>query len=441
MTIDPNTGEIRWLNPQASASDITLTVRDAAGATRTATWSITVSTAGFRFLDAVNGRNASNNGCSSSCGAGTLSNPWRTLGDLALNDAQTDITYFKNGTYAVRDTPASVQNSGRLIFSDRSGASTGSAGSVMWIAFPGHLPRIDNGGVGGLTIRHNGDNVYVDGFEGVNAEYMNFQFEPTGNLRGGTYRRLRLHELGPGGDGTNSAFIMTVASYPGVSYGMVIQDSSFYDLRITDADSACTLKIYSQFKMLIENTVQYNGIKATEIKADVRQYTVRGNTFYNMTGTAIGGNMHGCVGCNGGSDSYTTGGEILYNNVRGPGEALEVNQDGFALRTHIYRNTFRGRVGVVRTDSADGPFYFSNNVIVNGDAGTPSGSHINFFEVDPSRVVISNNLAGYPGDNIIDNNGNLTPAYQQYTGTRGYQTTGATTPPAPAAPSNVRIIR
>ena len=444
MTINPNTGEIVWPNPQANASNITLTVQDQAGTSRTATWSITVSTNGFKFLDATNGRNAANNGCTSSCGTGTQTNPWRTLGDLSLNDSAIDITYFKNGVYSVLDTPDSVR-SGRVIFSDRPGASV--PGSVMWIAYPGHQPTLDFGyrpGVTtGNTLRHNGDNVYIDGFEGINSYHIALQFEPTSNWRGGTYRRLRMHELGPGGDGTNSAYIMTVSTYPNVSYGLVIQDSSFYDLRIDDADAACTIKIYSQLKMLIEDTVQFNGIKATEIKADVRQYTVRANTFYNLTGNAIGGNMHGCVGCNGGADSFTTGGEILFNNVRGPGQALELNQDGFAIRTHVYRNTFRGRVGVVRTDSADGPFYISNNVIVSNDAGTPSGSHIYNFEVtDPSRVVLSNNLVGYPADNIIDSQGNLTPAYAQYVGSRGYQTSGGTqTTPPPAAPSNVRIVR
>jgi hypothetical protein len=250
-----------------------------------------------------------------------------------------------------------------------------------------------------------------------------------------------MHELLLGGDGTNSAYIMSVSTYPYVSYGMVIQDSSFYDLRITDSDAAVTLKIYSQSKLLIENTVQYNGIKATEIKADVRQYTVRGNTFFNLTGAAIGGNMHGCVGCNGGSDSYTTGGEILFNNVRSAAPALELNQDGQAIRTHIHRNTFNGRVLVERTDSADGPFYFSNNVIVNNDSGIPAGSHISHFEVDPSRVVISNNLVGNTSANIIDANGNLTGAYSQYLGTHGYQLgSGSSVPAAPAPPTNLRIL-
>ena len=442
MTINPDTGEIRWPNPQAAASNITLTVQDSVGASRTASWSITVTTSGFRFLDAVNGRNAANNGCSSSCGTGTQSNPWRTLEDLALNDTVSDITYFMSGTYDVRETPSSVR-SGRVIFSDRPESTV--PGSVMWLAWPGQSPRIDFGYRAGVTdghtVRLNGASVYVDGLEGINIWHIGFQFEPSGTYRGGTFRRLRMHELGPGGDGTNSAYIMSVSTYPYVSYGMVIQDSSFYDLRITDSDAAVTLKIYSQLKPLIENTTQYNGIKATELKADVRQFTVRANTFYNLTGAAIGGNMHGCVGCSSGSDTNTTGGEILFNNVRST-EALELNQDGQAIRTHIHRNTFNGRVMVMRTDSTDGPFYFSNNVIVNNDSGIPAGSHINHFEVDASRVVISNNLVGNTSANIVDATNKLTTAYAQYRGTHGYELgSGSSTPPAaPAPPTNLRIL-
>ena len=444
MTINASTGTIIWPNPQADAPNVTLTVQDSAGATRSATWNIDVTTTGFKFVDAVNGRNAANNGCSSSCGAGTVANPWRTIGDLALNDSVSDITYFRNGTYNAVDAPASIKVNGgpwqHIAFSDR--ADSSAPGSVMWVAYPGESPRIDfgyrAGGSAGYMIRFNGVSAYVDGFEAVNAQFIGFQF---GGGRGPTFRRLRMHNLGPGGDGTNSAFIMTQSSYPEVAYGLVIQDSHFYDVLINDSDAAVTLKLYSVIKPLIEDTVQYNAMKATELKADVRQFTVRNNTFYNLTATAIGGNMHGCVSCGeGGSDMMTSGGEILFNNVRSGNPAILVNQDGQATRVHVHRNTFRGRVQVQSTDGSDGPFYFSNNVIVNSDSGTPSGSHIYHYNVTaPSRIVLANNLVGSSGDNIIDANGNLTSAYSQHLGTRGFQR-GAGTVPPPSAPSNVRII-
>ena len=89
--------------------------------------------------------------------------------------------------------------------------------------------------------------------------------------------------------------------------------------------------------------------------------------------------------------------------------ALRLNQNGESRRIFVYRNTFQGRIQVQNTDAADGPFTLSNNVIVNNDSGTPSGSHVFHSAVSaPSRIILSNNLVGYPSDNIVDTNGNLT---------------------------------
>lgn len=449
MTIDPNTGEINWPNPQTTATDVRVTVQDRIGAIDTETWSINVTTTGFRFLDAVNGRPASNNGCSSSCGTGSFTSPWRTLGDLALNDDPTIITYLKAGTYLVTDIPASSKEGvgsvwERYTFNEDSRSTF--AGSVIWIAYPGQTPVIDFGyrastGAVGAMIRHLGHNVYMDGLETINNRIIGFQWGADGNYRGGTYRKLRMHAGGPGGDGSNASFIMTLTSPPAVSYGMVVQNCAFYDINITNVDDMVALKVYSQTKLLVEDTTQYNMWKATELKADVERYTVRHNTFFNLRGAAIGGNMHGCSRCNAdGSDLLRTGGEISFNNARSADMSLDLNQDGMAVRTYIHRNTLVGRVQVRNTDSADGPFYFSRNVIVTGDAGTPAGSHIYLYSVsDPSRIVLSENLTGYPSDNIVDASGFLTSGFSQWVGTRGFQTT-TSTGNAPAAPTNLRII-
>ena len=57
MTIDATTGEIQWDNPTTSGSphSVTAKVTDSDSSTDTGSWTITVTTDGFYFLDAVNG--------------------------------------------------------------------------------------------------------------------------------------------------------------------------------------------------------------------------------------------------------------------------------------------------------------------------------------------------------------------------------------------------
>jgi hypothetical protein len=432
MTINSTTGEISWPSPQATATP-TITVRDAANVTRSATWTITVSPSRFVFLDAVNGRNAANNGCSSSCGTGTAANPWRTLRDLHLNGAPGGIAYFRSGTYSPRDiTHEAVGDPWeRVTFNEQ-------FRPVIWLAYPGQTPLIDFGYAGsgyGPMIRLGGTSIYIDGFETTRSHLIAFQVGHTSGY-GSTFRRLNMHDTGPGIDGSNSAFIMTLQTYPQLNYGMVIQDSTFCGV----TGAGVTIKTYSLLKPLIENTTHCNAAVSLELKSDTVQYTVRGNLFRNLVagGVAIGGNMH--------MVNNPTGGEIAFNNVLNPsGTAFNINQDGQASIIYAYRNTFVGRVVANHTSSTNGPFYLTANVIVNSDSGTPAGSHVVHNNVSaPSRIVLTNNLTGSPSNNIVDANGGLTTAYQQYVGQRGHPGGGGTPPvpggTAPQAVTGVRIV-
>lgn len=408
MSVNPRTGEVSWPNPQSDAAP-TLVVSDCEGTRVTASWSVSVSTSGFRFVDAVNGRPASANGCSSSCGAGTAQSPWRTLSDVYHAGAPNEIVYFRAGTYGVLDLPRGSVGSPweRVEFN-------GNYRPVMWLAYPGERPLIDFGYQAGVEagplIRIGGtDTVYVDGFETTRTSIIGFQLGSGDNA---TFRRLRMHDLLVGGDGTNSAFIMTLTLNPDTSYGMVIQDSEFH----TVAPEAVTIKIYSKEKLLIEDTVHHGGVVGVELKADVRRFEVRGSRFHDFSLNALGGNMHGA------GTTPTTSGEIRFNNVASTGMALNLNQDGMALAIDVYRNTFAGRVRIQNTDGADGPFTFARNVIVNGDGAQTPLPGFYFENVSaPSRVVASEDLVGAPADGIIDSEGNLTAAYASYVGTRGHQ--------------------
>ena len=402
-------------NPQANAQP-TISVTDSLGARVNATWAITVTTTGFKFLDSVNG---------STGGNGSMNSPWRNLIDAYNNAGANDFLVFRSGTY----TTTSIPRIG--VGGPWEGVEW--QGAMVWLAYPGTQPTIDfgyrPGSDNGTMIRFGGNNTYVDNFLTDNTRVIGFQFD-TGN--NATFRRLRMRNLLVGGDGTNAAFIMTI-TYPNPSRFMVIQDCEFANV----ANNSVTLKIYAQEKMLIEDTIHHDAMVAIELKDDVRRFTVRGNTLYNISVTAIGGNMQ----------ETGTHGEILFNYSRAQ-IALDMNQNGMAGPIHAYRNTLIGRVRVRNTDSADGPFTIYNNVIVSDDAGTPSGSHVFLENVSaPNRVNVSNNLAGYPSDNLVDGNGYLTSGYASYVSTHGYQSrTGTTTPPpptttAPQPPTNLRVIR
>ena len=72
--------------------------------------------------------------------------------------------------------------------------------------------------------------------------------------------------------------------------------------------------------------------------------------------------------------------------------------------------------------ATSGPHLLRHNVIVNEDAGTPSGSHVYYDSgSDDTRVTLDENLAGHAADGIVDSEGNLQGAYLVWLGSRGHQ--------------------
>ncbi len=411
MAINHDSGEITWPNPNATATP-TMVVVDAEGSRVAVSWTITVTTDGFRFVDAVAGTHAEGNGCSSGCGTGTAESPWRTISDAYLRSRGGEVIYFRTGTYGVLDLPESRVGSDweRVEFNE-------ATRPVIWLAHPGERPVLDFGYKAGVEagplIRFTGDNVYIDGLDTANSHVIAFQVV-SGTRTGATFRRLRMRAHGPGIDGSNAAFIMTTTDPTPTNY-MVIQDCEFSQV----TGSAVTIKIYAQQKLLIEDTVHHDTPVAIELKDDVRQFTVRRNRFYDVARTAIGGNMH----------EVTTHGEILFNYVRA-GLALDLNQDGMAGEIHVYRNTFVGRVQVRNTDTADGRFYLVNNVIVNTDGGRDSRVFLSEVS-DPSRIRLKDNLAGTPSEKMVDAEGRLIGRYISYIGRCGHELAGSGDRPKP----------
>ena len=417
MTINAATGEISWPNPQASATP-TMVVTDAEGTRVSASWTITVSADGFKFVS-PNGNDAN---------AGTLSSPWRTLLKLYNSSEPSDIVYFRSGTYTADGIPRTSVGTAweRVEF--------GSTRSARWLAYPGETAVINFGYVAGsdpgVLIRFQANPtypIYLDGLHGRNFRNIGFQVI-SGASDYTVLRRLKIYEMIQGVDGENPAGIMFTSSYGDSSQYGSVQDSEFYRL-----NGGGGLKVYSHKKMVIEDNIFRDSSYGFDLKAHVPRFDVRGNKFTNVTGYVLYGNM------NTSGSGEPASGELRFNNVNTPTGSwtLDVNQDGQAGEIFIYRNTLVGHVRVRNADSADGPFHFSNNVIVNNDSGTPTGSHVIFESVaDTSRVTLANQLVGSSSSGIVDANGLLTGDYVRYIGTRGHQL-GDVDVPNP--PSNLSV--
>lgn len=90
MTVD-TAGYIRWPNPQANADNIGLRITDSAGGYIDTTWSISVQTSGFGFVDV----NAVSNG------DGSLETPYDSIANMVATADSNDIIYFREGEYSL----------------------------------------------------------------------------------------------------------------------------------------------------------------------------------------------------------------------------------------------------------------------------------------------------------------------------------------------------
>ncbi len=100
---DTDYGIINWTNPVAGSYSCTVTITDQVGTVVSVTWTLTVTTSGFVFVDEVNGHPYGT-------GAGTLSNPFKTMADWYFASTsgsagrfdttyQNSIIYYRAGTY------------------------------------------------------------------------------------------------------------------------------------------------------------------------------------------------------------------------------------------------------------------------------------------------------------------------------------------------------
>lgn len=384
MSVDSRTGLVRWENPQAAASP-TLLVRDAQGTELATTWSIAVSTSGFRFVDAVNGQSSA---------AGTMAAPWRTLADVQTNGAIDDLVYFRTGTYDLIGAARSAVGTSweRVVFNARQGP-------VAFLAFPDEAPVLDL--AGGALLRFAGGSPWVDGFETRNAGVIALQLE------GGTFavlRRLTMRGLMGGPDGSSASFVH-VLDWMTPLRGFAVQDCEFSDS--TQGDGVL---ISSRTGAVIEDNRFLRLTRGVSLKRQLYGFSVRNNDF------------DAAINALGGETNARSTGELLFNRVRNAStHALSLNEGGDAASLFVFRNTLVGRVRVRLVSATSGPVAFTRNVVVNDDR-TTTPPHFFFDQVTaPERVVFGDNLTGPIGGGLVDDQGALLPAQAAQIGQFGHQ--------------------
>ncbi len=419
MSINNASGELSWASPTESGSphSVRVTVTDSGGATASVTWSITVTTQGFRFVDAVNGRSVA------SGGTGTFSNPWRSIADWYINKYDSTyrgtFLYFRNGTYRTAEAP--IEDSYRLALPGNK--------PLVWLSYPGEKPVID------VTSSHVApygggcSNLYFEGMEFRNFT-TNFGVRIDSNADNVTFRRNTFANLpsGYGGSGTNASGLM-ISNGGGVGNYFAIVENTFRDMY----GQGYGLLGYWTNKVLVQGNTASNfnvsDSKAIGPKTNNSYWFIRDNRINVAQGQGIWVDTY----------SYTANIEIAYNLVRANSDAaLWIGQEPAAYgRFEMYRNTFIGEdIKISNLSSSSGPVSFLNDVVISTSGGTMNTAD---SSAATSRMTQSGLLVGSLSAGIVDTSGNLTTAYQNYIGQKGYQRSGGTTAAPPPPPINLTV--
>lgn len=434
LTINSATGKITWISPTGSSQAVSLRVTDTKGNTTTSSYTITVGTSGWIFLDAVNGNQFP-------VGTGTIGNPFATLSDIFLHTTQGQRVFVRQGNYNFTSIPklGVICDPGNMIGDQINLVSTVMAD--VWIKYPNDTaPVINFGGqtcATGCIISWSGDTLWIDGFNCRNG-FWKFFNGGGGTNGGGTFYRNEFHEYGSGS--SNSSFLMWNHANP-ITQGCIIQDNYFHndDSAIpADVNGGLGVLMYDMNKAVIESNTFYRMNGPASPKAGQVAFTIRGNT-----ATSFIGNSAHFLSTNMNDYTFTStpaSGEFCFNNMIGPFNFDDPNVDigCFELGpTWInapniiaaYRNTMNGIIGCSQFGSsgAGGPYVFFRNVIINSDTATVPYTH--FREISgfnaPNWTLVQDteNLKGVIADNIIDQTsgillGTYATSYLYY---RGYQ--------------------
>ncbi|WP_164743937.1 putative Ig domain-containing protein [Saccharospirillum alexandrii] len=415
MTIN-RLGEIVWPEPSARTNPyaISVLVTDTEGLTEEVSWQVTVTKAGFFFVDAENGRSTS------SGGRGTLENPWRSMGDVYGDGGKFQannpdgFVYWRNGEYSLEGEFEDCNSSEGCRLAWYAGKKPS-----VWLAYPGERPTINfnRNGVDGYILFDQGtDNLYIDGFRldnNSNTRGKSLSIVNNGNItiRNNIFEGLTNCESGgnnshlffPGGDGRYLA----------------VQDNL-----VSDSCGYWLLGYSSPYAVVESNDIYSDIPLPIGPKSNIENWTIRANHIKGQTSLgAIWNQEYG----------YSGSIEINYNLIEmenSNGVAVKLLSSNPGGEIFVNRNTLIGHVVVQSLQSTKGPWYFEENIIINDSSNSDKISRSS--TVDESRLIVNNNLVGNGADGIIGDNGQLTEEYSEYLGQRGHQLGTEPRGPAPA---------
>jgi hypothetical protein len=438
MTINSRTGEITWSNPLEAGSphSVTAKVVDSEASEQTVSWTITVTTTGFIFIDGVNGNRATTTNCSgvdganslpagiTGTGTGTIDNPFMSMADLyggmCYNAKHTDrfkgsFVYWKTGTYdleAMKENcyvdQTDVNNECRVPFVNARKAT-------VWLAYPGNTPVINqklNDNDAYIMFYDSTNNVYIDGLTFDVNDSSRSKSVVFGGGNNHTFRRNTSYGINHHHAGGNAAYVFIT---PGTNYRYSVQDNIGRDL----ATNGYFVLGYNANKVLIENNtvtnIQGQGIG---LKTNTKEWTVRGNSVKTTTVAGIATQCYPTLQNTEISHNYvvpTSGNAMFFNG--------EYNSTTGA--TYVHHNTIIGPVQLYMAAATNGPWSIYNNVIVNSTTGDKI---IKTSWSSSDTYTNTDNLTDTDTANVVDSNGLLIPAQSAYVGSRGWQLAGGDTP-------------
>jgi Putative Ig domain len=348
MTINADTGVITWSNPTTSGSphNVTVSVKDSENTTVTRSWTITVTTSGFYFLDAANGNDGN---------SGTLASPWKTMGAWFLNN-KNDATYsgaflyYRTGTYITNPTGVVIEDGVRVPL-------TGGKKPVVWLGYPGETPVISASAYY-IVLYGGNSNVYFDKMSMTLAN-NSFGIRTDSGDTGLVFRRINFSGLHSDGSSNNQSCIM-IANGGSKSTNVLVSENTTDDL----INAYFFLGYYTDKVVAEYNTMSnINGGHGIAPKMNNSNWSIRKNT------AITGMNTSGAIWI----DTYptTSNMDVSFNNIKDSGISFQVGMEtsGYGP-VYSYRNTYVGKVEVLNSVNS-APVSFIQDTINNSNPPLP----------------------------------------------------------------------